>query len=558
MSHNLTKIAITILFAAILWSCRHEYDPKLLEIDRIILSNNDVGPNVLDEVDYSELSSENKALYNLLKIKASDLAYIEHKNDSLIKVVLDYYSSHKDDRYYPEALYYGGRVYSDLHDFPTALQYFHKALDLVPADTDNKLLRNKVLSQTARLLATIGATEQAIVLLEDATVSELAEGDSVRLAHDLRLLGFAYLNSRKYAEADSIFTESEKVSVKVCPEMLPYVQMYHANCKHGLGEFNEAVRLINGVPDKITDLITDRNTADAIAIDIYHAAGLPDSAYKYAIRLANSPSNHNKPQAYHHLLTPELKHLVPHDSAVKYVQGFYELLQSNVRAQNDNVILTQNANYNYNLHDRDREKAEAKSRRWQWMVCIGAFVLLTTVIVFLIISNRNKTQIIKLTEALDAVNRKNSGEQSAAPAPPTAHDLRERLRTEITRQSSETGLRNTPDEITSSQAYTEITQLALRSQPIPNGSALWSELEQAVRLASPQFISNINLLMDSKPKHHEMQTILLIKAGFTQANIARLCGRSSSTISERIARIGLTLTGRQLTTDEAADFIRSI
>lgn len=51
---------------------------------------------------------------------------MEHTSDSLILDVIDYYSSNDDRNLYPEVLYYGGRVYSDLGDYPTSLSYFRK------------------------------------------------------------------------------------------------------------------------------------------------------------------------------------------------------------------------------------------------------------------------------------------------------------------------------------------------------------------------------------------------------------------------------------------------
>ena len=56
--------------------------------------------------------------------------------DSLIRTVLEYYEKHPGSEQYPEALYYGGRVYSDLGDSPTALRYFQHALDALSGETN--------------------------------------------------------------------------------------------------------------------------------------------------------------------------------------------------------------------------------------------------------------------------------------------------------------------------------------------------------------------------------------------------------------------------------------
>ena len=65
--------------------------------------------------------------YDLMLIKSRDKAYIEHRNDSMIAPVVEYFTGHSDPDLTPLALYYAGRVYSDLGDAPRALDYYQKA-----------------------------------------------------------------------------------------------------------------------------------------------------------------------------------------------------------------------------------------------------------------------------------------------------------------------------------------------------------------------------------------------------------------------------------------------
>ncbi|MDE6768541.1 MAG: hypothetical protein K2J78_02320, partial [Muribaculaceae bacterium] len=93
----------------------------------------------LSSINPDSLSEADRHYFDFLSIKAKDKAYITHTSDSLIRDVIDYASSHQKEGYYTEALYYGGRVYSDLGDYPTALQYFQETLDLLPEDRENPL-----------------------------------------------------------------------------------------------------------------------------------------------------------------------------------------------------------------------------------------------------------------------------------------------------------------------------------------------------------------------------------------------------------------------------------
>ena len=89
-------------------------DSRLLAISGIVSDKPEEALAALDSIDPNGLSEPNRHFYDFLSIKAKDKAYVTHTSDSLILNVIDYYSRHKDSGLYPEALYYGGRVYRDI------------------------------------------------------------------------------------------------------------------------------------------------------------------------------------------------------------------------------------------------------------------------------------------------------------------------------------------------------------------------------------------------------------------------------------------------------------
>ncbi|MDE6633579.1 MAG: hypothetical protein K2K23_11320, partial [Muribaculaceae bacterium] len=103
-------------------------DQRLLEIAEKVSDSPKEMLERLDSIDVSSMKESDRYFHALLSIKAKDKAYIQHTSDSVILKVIDYYSGHKGSGLYPEALYYGGRVYSDIGDAPTALRYFQDAL----------------------------------------------------------------------------------------------------------------------------------------------------------------------------------------------------------------------------------------------------------------------------------------------------------------------------------------------------------------------------------------------------------------------------------------------
>lgn len=162
--NRITGLIILICMLAI--SCGRHHDGRLERIWDTVSDTPRDALMSLDSIDPSTLSESDRAFYNLLSIKAKDKAYISHTSDSLIMGVINHYTRHQDKELYPEALYYAGRVYSDLGDYSTAIDYFQKALNLLPAGTENRVLRGKMLSQPEACSVTFGYTRSLSLTLK--------------------------------------------------------------------------------------------------------------------------------------------------------------------------------------------------------------------------------------------------------------------------------------------------------------------------------------------------------------------------------------------------------
>lgn len=156
-------ILLFLISVFVLVGCSEEkQDGRLTRIADIVADSPQEALQSLDSINSDSLSEADRYYYDFLTLKAQDKAYVPHTSDSLYLRVHDYYAKKGSDDFFTEVLYYGGRVYSDLGDYPTALQYFHQALDRLPEDTDNLSLRGCVLSQTGRLLNTLRLYDEAI------------------------------------------------------------------------------------------------------------------------------------------------------------------------------------------------------------------------------------------------------------------------------------------------------------------------------------------------------------------------------------------------------------
>lgn len=201
----------------------------------------------LDSIDYGSLSPTDRHYYDFLSIKANDKAYVKHTSDSLILDVIDHYSSQSDDALYAEALYYGGRVYSDLGDYPSALKYFQKSLKRLP-DTDGCLnLKLRLLSQTGRLLNILRLYDESEKYLKLALETERILNDSIAEVYDLNLIGNSATSAERYYEADCYFNEAIAKSRYMPPSIRAKLSMNLALLKYKTGQIDSALSLIRGV-----------------------------------------------------------------------------------------------------------------------------------------------------------------------------------------------------------------------------------------------------------------------------------------------------------------------
>lgn len=115
---------ISILILLLLISCSApDHDQRLEHACELISKSPDEALSALEGIDYGALPEHDRHYYDFLTVKARDKAYIRHTSDSLILDIINYYSGQNTRELYPEALYYGERVYSDLGDYSTALSF---------------------------------------------------------------------------------------------------------------------------------------------------------------------------------------------------------------------------------------------------------------------------------------------------------------------------------------------------------------------------------------------------------------------------------------------------
>ncbi len=544
----LIPIILVLLLAV---GCHHA-DDRLVGLDAI----SDSAPQaVLDSlacIDRATLSEADRHYYDFLSVKAADKAYLTHSSDSLILSVVDYASNHQSHGYYPEALYYCGRVYSDLGDYPTALTYFHQALDQMPEAAANRKLRGNIISQTGRLLINLRLYDQAITFLDKVIEMGRQDSDTTNLVLDLQLLGHLYINSGQYDKAQKTITESLLLSRNLKPSHAAVSRMYLANIKYLQGDCDSALIYLRCTKDEVDPI--DRNAVLASGARIFLKAEILDSAYWYAHSLINSQYSVNKEIGYNRILTRSLRKYLQQDTVYRYVYEYVSLLENFYNENQSKMVIAQQAMYNYNNHEKARRKAE-NSRELILYFLKGALVLILIVIIWLLIlKNKNQKNLIRLHVALDemeSLKRQLENQENTtlnySKTDNNEASLREKLRNTILNLNTDKyddGF--VPDAILNSNVYNTIMEYINQSMPIPEKSEIWNELENVVFGSSPNLKNIIKILAGRKLTEIDLKTLLLIRCGISPTNMSLLCQRERGSINSRRKVLSNKLFGKDM------------
>lgn len=536
--------------------CSRRADTKLTRIAAIVSDHPERALQSLDSINPDDLSESDRHFHDFLAIKARDKASLPHASDSLILDVIDYYSAYQSDPIYPEALYYGGRVYYELGDYPTALQYFQQALDNPGQAPDTTDLKNRLNSQIGGMLGNLRLYDRAIPYFSQMLKDKMDEQDTICIVYAQQDLGTTYYNLGTLSDidstrndllnkADSILSKSLDFAVNLPKTFEANSRIYLAAVKQAKGDFSSAVNLIRHTPDQVKPI--QRNVALAYAADIYLDAGIMDTAYMYAHELIVNEDITNKKPGYRIILSQEFRHTLHPDTLNQYYTDYKDILESYFDDNANEQALLQESQYNYKLHEREKLKEHAANERLRWIIAGLIVLALVTISVMLYIKNRDKTIIIRLHENLDKLNKLKLQLQSPSDIITTQNlsntysadpdignngvALREKLRGELTALYERSKEQKVPNTILNSSIYSQIRDRLFDRKCINDD--MFDELKQTVLKASPKFIDNLKILTNGNFTESELQIALLIKCGFRPSEMTVLFALSNGAVVSR-------------------------
>lgn len=502
---------------------------------------------LLDSIPNNSLKESDRRLRELLLVKAYDKAFCEHTSDSLIISALDFYRKHSNSSRYTEALYYAGRVYHDLGDFPTAVSYYQQALDRLSANDGDIRFRGKVLCQLGFLLNSLRLYDQAVIMLKEALTIDSICRDTVFWIDDLLLLGNINLNKKEYLSARQNFYQSRRLAASYAPTDTSKIDIDLAAASFHQRDIPTALRLIRSSLFSIDSLY--KSYALSYAAMIYMEAGYPDSAANYARQLILSPDTVSRRTGYRILLSPALRGKLSPDSVASLALDYSMATEAILNRQGRQETLLQNTRYNYETHKRERMKAEAREIRVRmWFFTAIAGILICLLIIGLL-RYRYKTTILRMREILSELrqmrfssqNNNGIGNIESDLYPLNKAELKGMIEQQIRDIDIVESSYSVPDTILCSEAYMQLQEYLKLEKPVVETNQLWKDIENTVALVSPQFRKRWMTLTGGNLKEEFYHIALLIKCGVTPSQLTVLISKEKSTITYRRKIIGKSM-----------------
>lgn len=564
------SIIVLLILSVSFIGCRKK-DEARLELEHIdSLATNGQhrrALELLDSIDHRSLSEPNQNLYDLLVIKARDKDFQQHRSNNVIIRLVDYYRDHPDEWNFAEVLYYGGRVHLDMGDLPSALRYFQEALEYIEDDEKGNIhLRMVLSSQTASIHNSMRKYDSALQLINEAIDLSLKQNDSIAYIYSLELKGSILLHMDSLRTCKPIFDETFRLASKTGDESFATIQqMNKASVEYHLGNTNEALKLIRGVPESIHSSMT--GTALGIASKIYLESGYIDSAYIYAKTLSDLKGHNNRKNGYLLIFSPQLISKVPKDSLMHYVSTFSEVMEQHVNKNSDESARLQLTYHNYHTWEQKYVKANREKQTLKNIlnIFLAISVFLLGVIITLLLKEKNlKKQKAELLQTLEktrqiyiSTDEKNRNEDSFYPSSEDISQdiLRKSILDQIVNKNITVGV---APYILQSPTYREIIK-AIPSKP---GTAeikqIWIKLEELVNHVSPHFKHRLEVLSGNNLDPDNYHLALAIKCGISPKFCATLFFLEASSLSYRRKSLVKLLFGNELTLQQLDNTIRAI
>lgn len=503
--------------------------------------------------------------HKLLTVKAHDKAFITHTSDSLMLSVLNYYEHGGDKRLLPEAYYYMGSTYRDMNDAPRALEYYQKALEVLPEGASP--LRRYVNNQMGWLFYRQKLYDEALSHYQQSYTNDSIMEDKAEMASDLRNAGYIFRCKDNFEAAlDTYYQAKEILADLNDTTVLDEVDTQIASLLLALGNNDEAKRFIMLPLKRVTR--SSISNVYSIAAKAYLRIGQIDSAIYYYNELLKYGNIYGRQVAYEQLSLFAIKDK-RFDDALCYTNMFKVLTDSIQSITATESLAQMNSLYNYKKALEEREAIIERNNANRWIIFLLCLSFTIIILIVWISFKRIKHRRAAIKEKLEEMEQEREmmridNEHSLAEMRAQIEDLENQLDSIgkenaqlsnmiVTQQRmirsqllvAEEKLiqnNNLDDQLKKSKLYAHIINLINRKNKKLSGKD-FEELKKLYEEVAPDFMEKLMGLC--KYNDIELQVTLLRRMGITPTDIAFLTNYVKSKISNVRSDLFKRVTGEK-------------
>ncbi|WP_300933669.1 lipopolysaccharide assembly protein LapB [uncultured Muribaculum sp.] len=491
--------------------------------------------------------------YDLMLIKSRDKAYIEHRNDSMIAPVVEYFTDHTDPDLTPLALYYAGRVYSDLGDAPRALDYYQQAVNAIGDDTIKHYGLYKIChSQIAELFMHQHLFNYAL----NSAIKAVDLSSPETLHWDYEMIACIYYEIGTIDSSLTYYKRAYDSALKNNPAGISRVKQQMASFFYHCGEYSKAdsilSTLMTNYPADLKNQVYSTKASNTIKIEGYEAAfpylkWLADSGNIYGQTYGNGELAN-----YYSYIAEKYDAAEKYDSAAMHLRSYIKLQDSINKITQIEAVEKVKGMYDYSIREKDNKILRTENRLRRELNVALAFILAAVVFIGWILfrdSNRKRMMLryknIALKPILDDTRKSTKEYQQEMQA--KVDSLTKQLDVIDSVKATATELTIKKSEILLSDSILTVEERAqqhirLLEKPVIsylkngltkgeslNTTKALAELEKCVNDIYPEFkhklisICGVNIT--------EYNVSLLLKSGFSPSEISKLLSKSNETIS---------------------------
>ena len=315
--------------------------------------------------------------YKLLCIEAYDRIWQTYEKESEIFEILEYYERKGNKSMLPVALYYAGRHSAKQHDTPAALDYFHRAHELIARDSSN-FMNIKICTQMGNLYSQQMLYKMSRNLYEEALRYSLAANDTIWMLWNLRDIGGSYQMVGDLSSCDSYLHEALRLAEAKRDTMtVKAIQVCLSDNNIEMGRYDSAMVYLR--PVLASPLKDDKSPIYTNASRIYYHLNQPDSALYYIGKVLEVGTIQGKTIAYRNRTRIDLMR-GDVAAARSDFENYVLCIDSMNHITASEALAKAAATYDYSMKERDNMRLQEENRMkslWVWVLTLACVALLS-------------------------------------------------------------------------------------------------------------------------------------------------------------------------------------